>query len=87
MNQFKRALQLCGLEQPEAAELLGYSLQSVKNWSAGYSKPPEAVWLKLGERWCCVERDAQDGASSGAATDYMDGFSRLIHYSKRVSDE
>ena len=44
---FAGALRYVGLSQVEAAEQLGISLQSVKNWSAGRSVVPGGIWAEL----------------------------------------
>ena len=40
-NQFKQARHAAGLSQSQAAELLGVTPQTVKNWEAGRREPPK----------------------------------------------
>lgn len=44
---FSAALGVCGLTGPVAAELLGYSLGSIKAWSSGATSPPIDAWKRL----------------------------------------
>ena len=47
MTTFKAALGLCGLSQADAADRLGVSLGSVKDWCRKKSDPPLGVWQDL----------------------------------------
>lgn len=71
MTTFKAAIAICGLSQSEAAEYLGVSIQSVKNWGSGKSAPPIGVWEMLADLYQRVE-DAADGACSMIEPDLSD---------------
>lgn len=63
MTTLKAAIAICGLSQQEAAEFLGVSIQSVKDWSRGRSAPPIGVWIMLSDLYTRIE-NAADFASS-----------------------
>lgn len=55
MTTFKSALGICGLSQQGAADYLGVSLQSVKDWSRGRSSPPIGVWEMMRDLYERIE--------------------------------
>ena len=81
MTTFKRSIQACGLSQSEAAEFLGVSLQSVKDWSRGKSVPKPGVWQMLANLF----QDILDCADYGAHVMEIEGI-RPEAYSDIESD-
>ncbi len=71
MTTFKSAMSICGLSQSEAAEFLGVSIQSVKDWSRGKSAPPVGVWEMLSDLYVRIE-GAADFASANLEPGMMD---------------
>ena len=71
MTTFKAAIAICGLSQQEAAEFLGVSIQSVKDWSRGRSAPPIGVWSMMAQLYARIE-DAADFAASHIEPGLMD---------------
>lgn len=71
MTTFKHALSVCGLSQRQAADFLGVSLSSVKDWCAGRSRVPEGVWRLLAELFERVQ-DAADAAADHMALEGVD---------------
>lgn len=67
-NTFGNALALCGLTQVAAAEVLGVSIQTVKNWSSDRRAPPEGVWVDLAERWKEID-EAANSVDHGIGAD------------------
>ena len=81
MTTFKRSIQACGLSQTEAAEFLGVSLQSVKEWCRGKYTPQPGVWQMIAN----LHRDIEDCADYGAHVLETDGL-RQESYSHIESD-
>lgn len=71
MTTFKSSLAICGLSQSEAAEFLGVSLQSVKNWGRGKGSPPFGVWVMLADRFKSI-LDAGEMAADSIDPESMD---------------
>ena len=71
MTTFKSALGICGLSQQGAAEYLGVSIASVKDWSRGKSAPPIGVWVMLADLWGRIE-DAGERAAEQITPEDMD---------------
>lgn len=71
MTTFKAAMSICGLSQAEAAEFLGVSIQSVKDWSRGKAAPPPGVWQMLADLYRRIE-DAADFAAGQLEPTLMD---------------
>lgn len=71
MATFKSALAICGLSQKQAADYLDVSLQTVKHWTSGRNRPPEGVWLMLGELFERIQA-AADNASEVMSIDGVD---------------
>jgi len=67
MTTFKRSIQLCGLSQREASEFLGLSLQSVKDYSRGFSEPAkQQVWIDLSTLFKAISKGDVDDMPEGA---------------------
>ena len=71
MTTFKASLSICGLSQTEAAEFLGVSLASVKDWCRGKTPPPPGVWDMLADLYARIEA-AADCASPNLEPGLMD---------------
>lgn len=70
MTTFKAAIGLCGLSQSAAAEYLGVSLASVKDWSRGKTAPSQGVWDDLADLYDRIE-DAAEFAADKIEPDLM----------------
>lgn len=64
MTNFKYSLQACGLSQTEAAEFLGKSLQSIKDYCRGKSNPPPEVWKMISELYFQVQNISDCAANA-----------------------
>lgn len=62
MTTFKASLGLCGLSQQGAADHLGVSLASVKDWCRGKTAPPLGVWVMMADLWARVSDAGEDAA-------------------------
>lgn len=71
MTTFKSAIYLCGLSQQGAADYLGVSLQSIKDWCRGKSAPPLGIWQMLSGLFRRIE-DAADHAAGMLEPAQMD---------------
>lgn len=71
MTTFKSAIYICGLSQHGAADFLGVSIQSVKDWCRGKSSPPFGVWVMLADLFARIE-DAAASAAERIAPEEMD---------------
>ena len=49
MSAFKAALGVCGLSQADAAEYLGVSISTIKQWSRGRNRVSGDAWQDLAE--------------------------------------
>ncbi len=60
VNRYDLLRRLCGLSHPEAARLLGVSVDASKSWGAGRYNPPEWALEMLRRLW----EDAQELADT-----------------------
>lgn len=71
MTTFKASIAKCGLSQQGAAEYLGVSLASVKDWCRGKTAPPFGVWVMLADLWVRIQ-DAGESAAEKIDPENMD---------------
>ena len=71
MTTFKAAIYLCGLSQQGAAEYLGVSLASVKDWCRGKGAPPFGVWVMMADLFGRIQ-DAGEGTAEKIEPEAMD---------------
>lgn len=71
MTTFKSAIYLCGLSQSGAADYLGVSLASIKDWCRGKGAPPIGVWIMMADLWGRIE-DAGESAAEIIDPESMD---------------
>ena len=62
MTTLKSALAICGLSQTEAARYLNVSLQTVKHWSSGRTRPRAGVWMELADLYAQITEAADFAA-------------------------
>ena len=61
MSTFKRALQICGLSQQEAAYFFDVRVDTIKSWSAGRNPVPPGVWKMLADLFEQIQDAAEGG--------------------------
>ena len=72
---FKHMLTLCGLDHADAADYLGYSLASIRNYSCGRTPPPESAVAELKHLYQLISFASSggdvDGPMPGHAADIV----------------
>ena len=71
MSAFKRALQICGLSQREAAVFFDVRIDTIKSWSAGRNPVPPGAWQMLADLFEQIQ-DAAEGALEHMAENGID---------------
>ena len=82
MTAFKAAINLCGLTQLDAANLLNVSLPTIKVYSTGLANPTRVIWSQLARQFQHIS-SAADSAAEKIIFNEMD---KELFNSMRVTD-
>ena len=63
---FKHMLTLCGLDHQEAADHLGCSLSSIRNYSCGRTPPAESVVAELRHLYALISHASAGNGVAGS---------------------